>query len=177
MSAKSKNKGKGGERLLCNIFEEKFGGSWQRVFGSGAFVGGKNAVRKESMSTNQVKNAKADIVPPDEFNIVLESKAYGNFPWHRLIQQDSIPELESWLQEIYACIDDNDFWMLCVKIDYKGWFVLVDPCFGEFYYLNHSRYYSPIYNKHFIITAPLDIFLKNNKELILQLMTAPAPVK
>ena len=169
MAAKSKRKGKSGERLVCKIFEDVFGGSWQRVFGSGAFVGGKNAYRKEFLSDGQVKNAKADIVPPDEMNIVIESKAYGDFPWHRLIQQDPIPDLEAWLQEIYDCLDDGDFWLLCVKIDYKGWFVLFDPAFATFRYNNHANYYSPNQNKMYIVTATLENFLADNKNTIRKL--------
>ena len=137
---------------------------------SGAFVGGKIAARKEFLSNGQIKNPKADIVPPDDFNIVIESKAYGDFPWHRLIQQEAIPQLEVWLEEIYACIDDNDFWLLCVKIDYKGWFVLFDPNFSTFDYLNHSTYYSPTHKKTYIITAPLEGFLENNKDKLIALM-------
>lgn len=169
MAAKSKSKGKGGERQVCKIFENEFGGSWQRVFSSGAFVGGKNSSRKEFLSDGQIKNAKADVVPPDEMNIVIESKAYSVFPWHRLIQQEPIPQLDEWLTEIYTCIDDGEFWLLCVKIDYKGWFVLFDPTFAEFNIGNHAQYYSTTYNKSFIVTSPLEWFLKTNRDSILLL--------
>lgn len=172
MAAKSKRKGKNGEREICKIFETIFGGSWQRVFSSGAFVGGKNAYRKEFLSDGQVKNAKADIVPPDEMNIVIESKAYGTFPWHQLIQQKPILMLEAWLEEIYNCLDSDDFWLLCVKIDRKGWFVLFDPNFTKFKYGNHAMYFSPKYKIHYIITSTLEQFLENNKDSILSLITS-----
>lgn len=169
MAAKSKRKGKSGEREVCKIFGNIFGGSWQRVFSSGAFVGGQNAKRKEFLSDGQIKNAKADIIPPDEIDIVIEAKSYGDFPWHRLIQQEPIPLLEDWLQEIYDCIDDNDFWLLCVKINHKGWFVVFDPSFGSFTYKNHSSYFSPKQEKLYIVTATLESFLCDNITTILEL--------
>lgn len=171
MAAKSKRKGKSGEREVCKIFENAFGGSWIRVPGSGAFVGGKNAKRKEVLSNGQIKNAKADIVPPDEFDIVIESKSYGDFPWHQLIQQKSILQLENWLQEIYDCIDDGDFWLLCVKIDRKGWFVLFDPSVASFKYTNHSTYFSEAQDTTYVITATLQDFLDNNNKAIRELMS------
>ncbi|NJO61619.1 MAG: hypothetical protein HC836_26235 [Richelia sp. RM2_1_2] len=171
MAAKSKRKGKSGERVICKIFESTFGGSWQRVFSSGAFIGGANAVRKEFLSDGQIKNAKADIVPPDEFNIVIESKSYQDFPWHKLIQQDPILLLDAWLDEVFACIDEDDFWLLCVKIDYKGWFVLFDTKFEPFTYKNHAKYVSSKHSKTFIITASLENFLIENKNYILTLIT------
>lgn len=170
MAVKSKTKGKSGERMVCKIFESVFGGSWQRVFGSGAFIGGNNAGRKDFLSAGQIKNAKADIVPPDNFNIVIESKAYKDFPWHKLIQQEPILLLEAWLDEIFSCLDNNDFWLLCVKIDRKGWFVLFDSEFEPFQYKNHSRYFSSARNKEFIITASLENFLEQNKDRILSLI-------
>lgn len=171
MASKSKIKGKSGERMVCNIFESIFGGSWQRVFGSGSFVGGVNSFRKEHLSNGQIKNSKADIVPPDEFNIVVEVKSYHDFPWHKLIQQDPIQIVDSWIDEVTLSIDKDDFWLLCVKIDYKGWFVLFDTFFEPFQYLNHSKYTSTKLNKTFVITAPLENFLVTNKMRMLELMT------
>lgn len=170
MGKKSKDKGKAGEREACTIFKEVFGGNWQRVFGSGAFVGGKNAYRREYMEESQLRSTKADVHTPDFMpNLILEVKNYADFPFHQLLQQKEIILLESWLEEVYTCIDKGDFWLLCVKITRKGWFVLFDPEFANFIYDNHSVYYSKAQNKNFIITAPLKEFLKVNKDRLLEL--------
>ena len=44
---KSKNKGKAFEREIANFLSDLYEESFTRVPYSGAFVGGKNAVRKE----------------------------------------------------------------------------------------------------------------------------------
>ena len=165
MASKSKTKGKSGEREASKIFEKVFGGSWQRVFGSGAFVGGANAFRRSSLSEGQIRSSKADIVPPDDFNIVLEIKSYSDFPFHQLVQNKEIPILETWLDEVYACIDDGDFWLLCQKFNRKGWYVLY-PSEYKFDIKNHSVYYSSKHNKSYVYTGNLEEFLVLNKTKI-----------
>ena len=54
MSNKSKNKGKSWERDVCNFLSELYNQSFIRVPNSGAFVGGKNEFRKETLSTEQI---------------------------------------------------------------------------------------------------------------------------
>lgn len=167
MSSKSKIKGKSGEREIGKLFEKVFGGSWQRVFGSGAFVGGSNAFRKGHLSEGQIRSYKADIVPPDDFNIVLEVKSYADFPFHQLVQNKEIPLLEDWIQEVYDCIDDGDFWLICQKFNRKGWYVLY-PSEYNLDIKNHSVYYSPKQDKTYIYTGNLEEFLINNKSKIEQ---------
>ena len=169
MASKSKTKGKAGEREVSKIFNSVFGGSWQRVFGSGAFVGGKNSIRMQTLSNGQIKATKADIIPPDEMDIVIEvKKGYSDFPFHQVCQQKEIRYIEEWLDEVYTCLD-NEFWLLCMGITRRGWYVLVDPELGNFKVENHSVYFSPKQNKKYILTSPLDSFLITNKEEIIRL--------
>lgn len=48
--SKSKNKGNSYERDLGKFLAEVYGGSFIRSANSGAFVGGKNAFRRSTMS-------------------------------------------------------------------------------------------------------------------------------
>ena len=68
MTSKSSIKGKTAERQLAKLLAENFGGSWQRVKGSGAFTGGKNIVRASALSATQLLSSSNDIIPPDEYS-------------------------------------------------------------------------------------------------------------
>ena len=67
MTSKSKNKGKGFERDVCKILGKIYGDNFERVPHSGAFVGGVNAARKSTLTENQIKAFKGDIIPPDHW--------------------------------------------------------------------------------------------------------------
>ena len=83
MAINSKRKGNSGERECAKILAKYLGGNFQRVNSSGAFIGGKNQVRKESMSVTQIRASKSDILPPDEYqNLVIECKSYKDLPYH-----------------------------------------------------------------------------------------------
>lgn len=149
----SKNKGKSGERELCKILEGIFGGSFIRVPSSGAFVGGKNAVRKESLSEGQIRNSKADIITPDHMpKFVLESKFYADFPFHMFLTSQDVPILDGWIEQQLDCVDEGDFWMVCFKINRKGWFGCIEHT-NEFKLNHHIRYktYSVFNLKEFLI--------------------------
>ena len=95
MASKSKTKGKGFEREVCNILSELYNDNFERVPHSGAFVGGQNAVRKSTLTENQIKAFKGDIIPPDHWNYFnCECKNYADFPFHHLLQEKPIPLLE-----------------------------------------------------------------------------------
>lgn len=70
-----KNKGSTFERKVAKILTEAFGLPFQRTQGSGAYTGGKNAVRKATLDSRQVGVARGDIIPPEELaNLVIECK-------------------------------------------------------------------------------------------------------
>lgn len=121
MASKSKNKGKGFEREVCKILTEIYGDSFTRVPYSGAFVGGINASRKSTLTENQIKAHKGDIIPPDDWKYFnCECKNYADFPFHHLLQDKAIPVLEEWLGQTLDAHDENDLDLLFMKFDRKG---------------------------------------------------------
>ena len=126
MSNKSKNKGKSWERDVCNFLSELYNDSFIRVPNSGAFVGGKNEFRKESLSEEQIKLMRGDIIPPLNYPYFLaECKNYAEFPFHSLISKTTIPLLDSWIEQVEHDVRyDEDLWILFIKITRKGTYVL-----------------------------------------------------
>ena len=96
MPSKSKTKGNAGENELCRIFAATFGGSFKRVFASGAFTGGKNAHRRQALSHSQLQSSKGDIHTPDHLpKLVIESKLYAEFPYHQFLTGEPIALLDA----------------------------------------------------------------------------------
>ncbi len=56
MPSKSKNKGSSFERDIARQLSELFGESFIRVTNSGAYIGGKNTTRKDTLSQAHVDN-------------------------------------------------------------------------------------------------------------------------
>jgi len=128
MPSKSKNKGKSWERDVCNFLSELYSQSFIRVPNSGAFVGGKNEFRKETLSPEQIKLMRGDIVPPLNYPyFVAECKNYADLPFHQMVHNDSIRLLDEWIgQVVHDCNHENDVWMLFIKITRKGQYVVYD---------------------------------------------------
>ena len=129
MSSKSKTKGKSWERDVCLFLSELYDESFIRVPGSGAFIGGSNQFRKETLSTEQIKLSRGDIIPPNDYPYFLaECKKYADFPFHQLIGNNTIALLDSWIEQVEHDITaDEDVWLLFIKITRKGQFVLFNP--------------------------------------------------
>lgn len=118
---KSKNKGKGFEREVCGILSNIYNENFERVPHSGAFVGGINAVRKSTLTENQIKAFKGDIIPPDEWRYFnCECKNYAEFPFHQLLQAKPVLLLEQWLGQTLDAHDNNDIDLLFMKFNRKG---------------------------------------------------------
>ena len=128
MSSKSKNKGKSWERDVCLFLSELYNQSFIRVPGSGAFIGGSNQFRKETLSEEQIKLSRGDIIPPQNYPYFLaECKNYAEFPFHSLVSNSSIALLDTWIEQVeHDVTDENDLWLLFIKITRKGQFVLFD---------------------------------------------------
>jgi len=128
MSSKSKNKGKSWERDVCLFLSDLYRQSFIRVPNSGAFVGGKNEFRKETLSTEQIKLMRGDIVPPLHYPyFVAECKNYAEFPFHQMVHNNSIRLLDEWIEQVtHDCNHENDFWLLFIKITRKGQYVAYD---------------------------------------------------
>lgn len=160
----SKNKGKAGERELCRILEKYLGGNFERISYSGAFIGGQNFVRKERMTEAQIKASKADIFAPDHLSkLVVESKFYKEFPYHRLVMGESVLILDEWISDLEHDCDEEDFGILCVKVNRKGWFICFNRKFEEKFSLSDFTTY-----KGYIVVG-LDLFMKKNKNQVIKL--------
>ena len=125
MSNPQKAKGSSWEREVARDLSRRYGESFIRAQGSGAYVGGKNLVRKDSLSEDQVRSFKGDIVPGESFpRLNAECKSYKDFPFHQLLQGPS-RILDSWLDQLMTVSDAEDFNILFMKFNRKGQFVAV----------------------------------------------------
>ena len=124
---KSKNKGKAFEREIANFLSDLYEESFTRVPYSGAFVGGKNAVRKEHLDEAQIRGFKGDIIPPDTWSkLNIECKNYADFTFHALFQQKNIPLLNDWIDQTYDAADEGDFNLIIMKFSRRGKFVMFE---------------------------------------------------
>lgn len=163
MGSKSKNKGKTFERELCKLLGDMYNDNFERVPYSGAFTGGKNVSRKQSLTENQIKTFKGDIIPPDNWqHFNCEAKNYADFPFHRLLFNAPVPTLEQWLEQLMDASDEGDINMLFFKITRIGKFVAYED-HGIF---NCDRVikYKDTKKRVWCITE-FDNFFDNNKKM------------
>ena len=123
MSSKSKNKGKSWERDVCLFLSELYNDSFIRVPNSGAYTGGKNEHRKEYLTDEQIKLSRGDIAKSFK-NFVAECKNYAEFPFHQLISTGRVSLLDSWIEQVEGDSEEEDTWLLFIKITRKGTYVL-----------------------------------------------------
>lgn len=117
-----KQKGNRLEREVAEHLTSVFDLNFCRVPNSGAFVGGKNEVRKQFLSENQILLATGDIIVPDELkHISLECKSYKEFSFHGLFTSNKL--LESWIEQ--ARTSDKK-WFLIFKINRAGKYVVYE---------------------------------------------------
>lgn len=125
MPSKSKSKGSSYERKIADFLTNLYGEKFLRAPGSGAYVGGKNASRKEFLHEGQIRVFKSDIVPGQSFpRLNLECKAYADFPFHQLFT-GKVPLLDSWIDQAVTAEDPGDLTMICMKINRRGQFVAI----------------------------------------------------
>ena len=103
MANKQKIKGKGYERTIAKIFSETFGKNFMRVQNSGAFFGGQNAFRLSSHTAEQAKLFSGDIIPPENWSLLIECKARKDFKFHLMLRNQGNLDLNSWIEQ--ASID------------------------------------------------------------------------
>jgi len=142
MASKSKNKGKSWERDVANFLSDLYGASFIRVPSSGAYVGGKNAVRKEFLHEGQIRSMKGDITPPGEWkHLNIECKSYAEFPFHQLFTSGKITLLDNWIDQTIEAADDNDLNIVIMKFNRKGSFIAFEyKHFPQFTTHRHVRY-------------------------------------
>jgi hypothetical protein len=125
MSSPQKNKGSGFEREIARYLSEKYSESFIRAPGSGAYVGGKNQVRKEVLHEGQIRSFKGDVVPGQSFKRMnIECKFYADFPFHLLLTGDC-KVIDAWIDQLMDVADPNDVNLLFMKFNRKGRYVAV----------------------------------------------------
>lgn len=169
MGATSKRKGNGGEREVAKLLSEALGGSFIRSNSSGAFIGGKNAQRKDHLSDAQIRNAKGDICPPDHLpRLIVECKKYASFRYHQLLRE--CPMLDGWLEQAISSADAKDFWVLTFKSDRIPWTLAFDSTLADRFTLgSHSIYVNK--SGTYTLVDLLD-FLRSNKAPIITLASS-----
>lgn len=124
MSSKSKTKGKNFEREIAKYLSQTYDDSFRRVIDSGAYTGGKNAVRRETLTEGQIRASKGDIIPPDDWvRFNCECKNYSDFPFHLLFHDREVPLLESWIAQTLEAADEGDVNIIFMKFNRKGTYV------------------------------------------------------
>lgn len=166
MASKSKIKGKAYERDVCKLMIEYFGGSWIRVPNSGAFIGRSNAFRMKDLSEGQIHNSRGDIIPPDEYDIVIECKSYKDFPFNTLLG-DGCALLNGWLEQVEVDIlNDEEFYFVTFKINNKGSYIVVNTKFlGKGLKTNKNFSMYNFNGKVYLITD-FESFIQNNVDII-----------
>ena len=115
MAHPSKEKGKRFERELAALLTDAFGEPFQRVPASGAFTGGKNRGRMESMSQGQIQASRGDLIPPDSMpGLVIEAKHYAKVG--SLIEGRN-RLIEEWWAQATADARPGELVLLIVKQD------------------------------------------------------------
>lgn len=169
MSSKSKTKGSTWEREVANHLSALYKSSFIRVPNSGAFIGGKNSVRKEFLHEGQIRAMKGDIIPPGNWKrFNCECKNYADFPFHQLFQGEC-KLLESWLTQSIEVADDGDLTILIIKITRKGKFVAVQQASHWNTLLPHVLYNSNTHGPWLLYDY--DLFWNHNSQTVKKLST------
>lgn len=170
MTNNNKNKGKAGEREICKIFAGVFGGSWQRVPLSGAFCGGKNKFRVDTLSKTQLDIAQNDIIPPDEYpHCALEVKTRKDFNFNQLVRPEGILELNKWIDQVEesGINMETAFPLIAFKPNRCGWFLVLWGSKIADYQLGKEPFVFYKYNDKQFIIVDLNEFIINNKEYLI----------
>lgn len=166
MPSKSKSKGSGYEREVAKFLTGKYGETFTRVPNSGAFIGGKNSVRKEFLHEGQVRSFKGDIIPGQSFpKLNIECKNYAGFAFHLLFTESK--QLEVWIEQLLDVADKEDLNVLFIKVSRIGQFVAVQASHAWHDSSNFLTYRSAKYGDWMIYS--FENFFKLNSELFKQL--------
>lgn len=163
MPSPQKKKGSSFEREVAKFLSDTYSESFIRAPGSGAYVGGKNQVRKDVLHEGQVRSFKGDIVPGQSFPLFnAECKSYADFPFH-LVLLGECKVLNNWIDQLMTVSETNDLNILFMKFNRKGRFVAVQ-C-GLTWITDNFMYYSTKKYGDWLLIE-FDDFFKNNKDLL-----------
>jgi hypothetical protein len=164
MPSPSKNKGSSFEREVANFLSSLYDESFIRAPGSGAYVGGKNQVRKQYLDEGQIRSFKGDIVPGQSFaKFNAECKSYKDFPFHQLYTGEC-KVLEGWIEQMMDVAEDDDLNILFMKFNRKGKFVVVQSD-KKTWVTDQFTYYTSKAHGDWIIIE-FNHFFKFNKDLL-----------
>jgi len=163
MTSPQKAKGSGFEREVAKYLTDTYGESFIRVPGSGAYVGGKNQVRKEVLHEGQIRSFKGDVVPGLSFSKMnIECKFYADFPFHLLLSGDC-KVIDGWLSQLMDVADPGDVNILFMKFNRKGRYVAVQSKLT--WISDNFIYYSSKEHGDWTIFE-FDLFFKSNTQLL-----------
>lgn len=165
MPSPSKIKGSSYEREVAKHLSDLYNESFIRAPGSGAYVGGKNQTRKETLHEGQIRSFKGDIVPGQSFaKMNAECKSYGDFPFH-LLCSGNCKILDTWISQMMDVADEGDVNILFIKITRKGKFVVVQT--NRVWVADHFFHYTSKDHGDWVI-MDYDLFFNSNKDLLKQ---------
>ena len=165
MASKSKSKGKSFEREIANFLSDLYEDSFTRVPDSGAFTGGKNAIRRETLSEGQIRAHKGDIIPPDDWKYFnVECKNYADFSFHQLFTTGPVPLLEAWLEQLMDAADPGDSNALIMRFNRKGRYIAYELTPEDKYKTLRHLDYTDTTGKHWRFTGFNDFFALNHTE-------------
>lgn len=163
MTSPQKAKGSGFEREVAKFLTETYKESFIRAPGSGAYVGGKNTVRKEMLHEGQIRSFKGDIVPGPSFTkFNAECKFYADFPFHLLVGGEC-KVIDGWLEQLMDTSDPNDLNILFMKFNRKGRFVAVQ---SKLTWISDNFVYYTSSKLGDWIVMEFDSFFKQNMALL-----------
>lgn len=160
MASVSKEKGKRFEREIANYLTDLFGiGDFVRTHSSGAFTGGSNAHRKDTLTDGQTRVFLGDIIAPDSIRLVVECKNHAEFAsgFHGILAGEN-KKLNGWITEVYN--DSNHGatpYLLVFKITgtRNTFWCLPDSHFSSLPYHSHphAKYIHPDTQEHYTLIA------------------------
>lgn len=125
MASKQKIKGSTLERDIAKDLTVRYKDNFTRTIGSGAYTGGKNTVRKETLTENQIRHHKGDITPPDSFfRMNMECKSYKAFTFH-LLFTEKCGQMDEWIGQTLEAADEGDINIIVMKFDRIGKYVCI----------------------------------------------------
>lgn len=170
MANANKNKGKSLEREVAKELTEVFGLNVERIWSSGAFIGGKNAWRTQKLTPEQALLSNGDILMPIELShTAIECKFYKDFSWIALY--DNNETLNKWVAQ--ASASSTLIWFLVMKFNNAGKFILFDKKWIDIF---SSCENFMTYKGKYIVRS-YNGFFASNKETILGLKVAKTPVE
>ena len=163
MPSPQKAKGSGFEREIAKYLSEKYGESFIRAPGSGAYIGGKNQSRTQILHEGQIRSFKGDIVPGQTFTKMnVECKFYADFPFHLLLSGEC-KVIDGWLEQLMDVADPDDCNILFMKFNRKGRYIAVQSKLT--WVTDNFLYYTSPKLGDWIIME-FDSFFLNNSQLL-----------